>query len=688
VYERFNHIFQMLDEAMNLTHDIESTPFNVGRIQFLMARAASEINILDLVISQLEEGVQKALMPPEVNSLCSLKDCLRIFTSITTRCGKRSGVGRTCPKGHSQVACCALMMTFEMFVQPRDEVGIRIYTALECRSWQTSILARVSALKNLMTDAQRKVGYIRRFTDLVNKHELYHSVRRTGNHSYRLCKNTEITSLKAKNAWIAQYLLGILLIIKIGGKYRTGIFGCNMLPMIKEVAVELTDTLFLYNFYEQPGRIYSERCPWVNDWQRWHIDNPWMLVISVVGIAVSAAFIIDTLGFFLQKRRSKAIQNSQMSWRAGHGTEKMGRICHRFEALIPFNEDNLYLYMKDKHIKAKNFRREVLPGAKINGHKEMDEYCTLILVQWVETDSKAWNGLPPIVTVIFEQEIGFVRSIKFDVKKRVSGLQIDEAWAILRKRWVAAQVIKREHSTPAALQAHDGKWASVDVEARKAAAEAANIAVAEANGERQVMSKKEKAKMLKKQQEEAAQSLMDEFKASQKRSRQQEQAHESLQRRKGLGRQVAADWKREYKDWQAGQKVGAAERHAFHKAAKKRVIQKLMRPTLWDAIGATFAGLVAGSKAKKSEGVKGDKGKEDDGDLEAGGGGGEEDEEDGKASHPSSGEEDSDSEGGGEEGSKGRAKRATSSRGSRADKGLSEAETEAERTEPQDSDDD
>ena len=110
----------MLDEAMNLTYDIETTPYNVGRIQFLMARATSEINILDLIISQLEEGVEKALMPPE----------------------------------------------------PRNEVGIRIYSALECRNMQKSVLARVKALKNLMTDAQRKTGYIRRYTDLVNKHAL------------------------------------------------------------------------------------------------------------------------------------------------------------------------------------------------------------------------------------------------------------------------------------------------------------------------------------------------------------------------------------------------------------------------------------------------------------------------------------------------------------------------------------
>jgi hypothetical protein len=53
VYERFNHIFQMLDEAMNLTYDIESTPYNVGRIQFLMSRSTSETTILNLVIQQL-----------------------------------------------------------------------------------------------------------------------------------------------------------------------------------------------------------------------------------------------------------------------------------------------------------------------------------------------------------------------------------------------------------------------------------------------------------------------------------------------------------------------------------------------------------------------------------------------------------------------------------------------------------
>ena len=74
----------------------------------IISDEASVINILDLVIKQLQQAVLKALMPPE----------------------------------------------------PRDEVGIRIFRALRCRSWQTSVLARVKALQNLMTDSLRKVAYI------------------------------------------------------------------------------------------------------------------------------------------------------------------------------------------------------------------------------------------------------------------------------------------------------------------------------------------------------------------------------------------------------------------------------------------------------------------------------------------------------------------------------------------------
>jgi len=55
-----------------------------------------------------------------------------------------------------------------------------------------------------------------------------------------------------------------------------------------------------------------------------------------------------------------------------------------------------------------------------------------VLYQWIETDKRVWNGLAPRITVLFEQEIGFVRSIKFDVNLRKQGLEISDAWGILR----------------------------------------------------------------------------------------------------------------------------------------------------------------------------------------------------------------------------------------------------------------
>jgi hypothetical protein len=194
--------------------------------------------------------------------------------------------------------------------------------------------------------------------------------------------------------------------IRLGSQYRTGVHFCNMLPMIKEVAVELTETFFLYNFYERPDRIYSEVCPWVNPWQRWHLDNPYLLMAFVTGIALGAWILVDAISFFIQKRRSKVIQNSQMGWRAGHGTERLGRICHRLEALLPFDEDKLDVYLKGKKIKAERFRRDVLPGIRVNGHKEADQYCTLLFLQ---VHSCERNSASAPCTEIFQTHLAFLR---------------------------------------------------------------------------------------------------------------------------------------------------------------------------------------------------------------------------------------------------------------------------------------
>jgi hypothetical protein len=75
----------------------------------------------------------------------------------------------------------------------------------------------------------------------------------------------------------------------------------------------------------------------------------------------------------------------------------------------------------------------------------------------------------------------------------------------------------------------------------------------------------------------------------------------------------------ERREWKAEQKVGAAERRKFHKEAKKRVIKRLMRPTLLDAVLAAVASFFAARKSTKArgKGASGSQGVDDD-DLEKG----------------------------------------------------------------------
>jgi hypothetical protein len=162
----------------------------------------------------------------------------------------------------------------------------------------------------------------------------------------------------------------------------------------------------------------------------------------------------------------------------------------------------------------------------------------------------------------------------------------------------------------------------------------------------------------------------------------------------------------EHLEWKAERKVGAKERHQFHKAAKKRVIKRLMRPTFVDAVLAALAGFAAYFASKKAQDNGSGSGRRpvggkvvdgaEDTDLEAGEGGDDDtdEQEGGKRTKAPGASADSDSEdGGGSEarggggGGKGGA-RASSSRGSRGEKGLSEAETEADRVEPPDADSD
>ena len=136
-------------------------------------------------------------------------------------------------------------------------------------------------------------------------------------------------------------------------------------------------------------------------------------------------------------------------------------------------------------------------------------------------------------------------------------------------------------------------------------------------------------------------------------------------------------------------------------AAKKRVIKRLMRPTLYDHIVAAFAAAAAWWAARKNPKHRGTPGIKEKGDIEKGvrgkGGGshgGDEDEDEAGlagAAGPDA-EDDSDEDAAQRKTANGKAEmgrlRASSSRGSRGEKGLSEAETEADRREPPDSDDD
>ena len=63
------------------------------------------------------------------------------------------------------------------------------------------------------------------------------------------------------------------------------------------------------------------------------------------------------------------------------GAERRCRMCHNFNAVLPFDEDNLLMYLKDKHIVERRIHREVVPGIRDGGHVNADEYCTVVNIQ-------------------------------------------------------------------------------------------------------------------------------------------------------------------------------------------------------------------------------------------------------------------------------------------------------------------
>jgi hypothetical protein len=86
------------------------------------------------------------------------------------------------------------------------------------------------------------------------------------------------------------------------------------------------------------GRIYTEQCPWANGWQVWHLDNPLLLVISVVGIAIGITMLMNKISFLLFKRRNKAIEHSQTGW-TGVSTRRLA-----LASLPPFLPPNIFFF--------------------------------------------------------------------------------------------------------------------------------------------------------------------------------------------------------------------------------------------------------------------------------------------------------------------------------------------------------
>ena len=143
----------------------------------------------------------------------------------------------------------------------------------------------------------------------------------------------------------------------------------------------------------------------------------------------------------------------------------------------------------------------------------------------------------------------------------------------------------------------------------------------------------------------------------------------------------------EHRAWKAEQKLGASERRQFHKAAKRRVVQRLMRPTLFDQVKDAIMSAIAylGNTKKDGEEVKKLRGKKGATDLEAGEAAPlDEDENEGGGGERAVGDGDSDDDE--DESKTGKEpNRASTSRKATA---LSEAETEADRPPPDpDSDD-
>ncbi|EKX48944.1 hypothetical protein GUITHDRAFT_68453, partial [Guillardia theta CCMP2712] len=64
LFECFNHLNSLIDEGLRLLQELESNPYNVARIQFVMTHSFKELHKLDLVLKHISDSIKEAAMPP------------------------------------------------------------------------------------------------------------------------------------------------------------------------------------------------------------------------------------------------------------------------------------------------------------------------------------------------------------------------------------------------------------------------------------------------------------------------------------------------------------------------------------------------------------------------------------------------------------------------------------------------
>ena len=310
IFARFNHIFEMLDAAMELVHVPDGAPYNVELVQDLMSRAAQEINLLGVVISHMRAAGERALMPPE----------------------------------------------------PHDEVGIALFAALRCRQWQASVIARAKSLEQLIVDAERKVNHLKPFATVVNKHGLLKRVVETGDNVRHMGLNVVNKYRLGLQYWRVQSLLAAVFVVKLLDGYRWGVKYCSIRPLDREVkrVVSRVDIEYTYTAPE----VWSEACPWIG------IAQGLLGAYPFVFLAVAAAFFLvstlfwDKCSYLLWKRARKQLPGHLNHWLNRFGDEdSFGRVTHRVELdklQVFISEAALRAYVESKRQIRECPRHEVL----------------------------------------------------------------------------------------------------------------------------------------------------------------------------------------------------------------------------------------------------------------------------------------------------------------------------------------